>query len=140
MVRWVFTMVLALATGPVFATDGPPLEFFAGKYEMLGRAPGSGGLPIQDWVTITVEGDRLLISACRTGTGDLKAGANRDEHEAQFSGMLGPWPVACDYQVDRGNYGRITCYIGTKSAHDVPGLVTLWPAHWDQPEHAAGCE
>lgn len=140
MVHWVLAMVLALATGSAFAADGPPLEFFAGKYEMLGRAPGSGGMPLLDWVTIDVKGGRLTLNACRAGTGNLEAKTNRDEHEAEFSGMLGSWTLACDYQVDRGNYGRITCYIAPKDADTIPGLVTLWPAHWDRPEHAAGCE
>lgn len=140
MARWYLAVVLALVAAPAFAAEDPPLEFFAGKYELLGRAPGSKGMPLLDWVTVTVKGGRLALNACRAGPGNLRAGANRDEHETTFSGKLGNWILACDYQVDRGNYARMTCYIGAEGADNVPGLLTLWPANWDQPEHAAGCK
>lgn len=140
MARWVLAMVLALATAPGFAEEGPPLDFFAGKYELVGRAPGADGMPFLDWVTVDVKGDRLELSACRAGAGNLKIRANRDEHEPVFSGKLGNWDLGCEYQVDRGNYARMTCYFRAQGTDTVPGLLTLWPAHWDRPDHAAGCK
>lgn len=140
MIRWFLATVLVLVTVPAIASEEPPLDFFAGKYELLGRAPGAKGMPLLDWVTVSVKGDRLELNACRAGAGDLRTRANRDEHEATFSGKLGNWILACDYQVDRGNYGRMTCYVRAEGSDNVPGLLTLWPAHWDQPDHAFGCK
>lgn len=131
---------LTLLISPAVAQDGPPLSFFAGTFELVGRAPGARGTPFVDWVRISEKDGRLALKACRTGAGDLSPRKGRNEHEAQFSGKLGAWDLNCDYQVDRGNYARMTCFVRPEDSDPVPGLLTLWPVNWQAPAHADGCD
>ncbi|GEM_PF-2988220 len=117
----------------------PPPSFFSGKYEMLGRAPGSDGEILQDRLEMRTENDELHLKSCKSGKGSITQRAIQDEHETDLTGTLGDWALNCDYQVDRGNYPRLICTIPSGSPEKRHGRVTFWPIKPGTPDYEAGC-
>ena len=131
-----------IAAPPVLAQTLPEAGYFTGEYELTGRAPGAGGKALLDWVTLVADTQtRFSIKSCHSGEGSVKIGLEEGAHEgaSPLEGTLGDWQLFCRFTNDRDNYPRLTCYAVDADEPDVPGLITLWPAHWDRPDHAQGC-
>ncbi len=117
----------------------PPTGFFSGVYEMVGRSPGKDGNLLQDRLEMREESGKLILKSCKSGDGEIAERTHQNEHETDLTGTLGGWTLNCDYQVDRGNYPRLTCSIPSVSRTGRPGLITLWPITPGNPDYEADC-
>ncbi len=136
LITLLLTTLLPASAG---AQGGPPPGYFAGTYEMVGRSPGASGKPLADWLRIEAEEDHLQLKSCRHGNGRLAMTPSEREGAAPLVGSLGDWSLSCHFTNDGNNYPRLTCYATDDDREQVPGLLTLWPAGWERPDHAADC-
>lgn len=137
--RWRLTAAVALialiavlAAGPLCAkeADADLLAFFAGHYELIGRAP-DGGAAYSGTMEVTVEGGRLRLS--RTiGTARSTGTARLEERTADRIRILtvemernqvggAPLEAWCAIGSDLDNGPRLTCLVRP------PGVETARP-------------
>lgn len=108
--------VFLLAAGPVMAQEAPTPEYFAGRYEMIGRdATG----PVEEVLELTVQGMDLTIGSCAQGPGQLVVDRSGEGPFATLA--LGDRTLDCQWFNTWDNYPLLTCY------DDANTRLTLWP-------------
>jgi len=131
-----------LLASPVMAQSVPPADFFAGRFEVIGRAASIDFVPLSDRVTIATTGGDfpLLLDGCRLGKGHLQKVDDPMEGGPLLSGTLGALPIWCYSQTDGDNYPILSCYIEPEG-DDTFGLLTMWPSNGSTlPSNLQDCE
>lgn len=144
IMRIIAFLTCLIASSPVMAQVLPPAAYFNGVYELAGRGPGHDGSAMLDWVTLLAETDaddaRIMLRSCRSGEGYLERTSSSIEGASPLVGHLADWQLFCRFTNDSDNYPRLSCYAVAKDDPDTPGILALWPAHWDKPAHAVDCD
>jgi hypothetical protein len=117
-------ILCTLVAGPAMAQDAPPPDFFAGRYEVIGRdAVG----PVDDVLQMRVKGANLAVESCTRGAGQMVIDRGG---EGPFAALtLGDQTLECQWFNTWDNYPLLTCYDNGKAR------LTLWPAN-----QVDGCE
>ena len=99
--------------------QGPPLDFYTGRYQMIGKdAAGLVDIPLR----LDPAGQDLRVTMCDTGDAGTLTMPNDSHDEHYIAGHIGPYNVVCDPFSTYENYPLLACY-----AEDGARL-TLWPA------------
>ncbi|MEO1494247.1 MAG: hypothetical protein AAFV19_19015 [Pseudomonadota bacterium] len=117
--------VMALAALPAAAKV--PLDYFAGTYEAVGRMPGADAMTFTEPMTITVEGDRLILDVGGFGAGYLQEHQGALEGAPPYAGRMGDFWIDCLFKNDPDNYPVMICKFWTQDRIGGEGLVTFWP-------------
>ena len=115
----VFTACLP-ATAPLAKPGTPGPHYFAGTFERVGRAGGTDPALLDDRVTITPQGQAVVIESC-AGPDMLMDFGPAFELENLMTGSLGMVPVECLFHNNGYNRPLLTC-----RAED-GAVFTLWP-------------
>ncbi len=108
----IIAMLVLLATGAPGRAEGPPPEFFAGTYDLLGQVMPASGQTFADVMRITPFAGGLSVETCRLGSGELSLIAP-DSHGPDLTGHLKTSTLRCNYHVDQGNYPLLVCGMST---------------------------
>lgn len=119
--------VTIAATLPVSASELPPMGYFAGSYEAVGRMPGTDVETFSRSLTIAAETDRLLLDLDGVGAGFLEVRREGPEGAAPYAGRLAEFWIDCLFQNDPDNYPILTCKFWDRDRSG-EGVVTYWPA------------
>jgi hypothetical protein len=112
-------LLLLFCAAPA-AAEAPPPDFFAGRYEAVGRDEASPPALIDASLALAPEGEGLAVTGCGGAAGHL---AFEPVFEAgnHLHGIIGRWQVWCQFDSNPDNYPVLTC-----TSED--GLrLTLWP-------------
>ncbi len=119
-------VVIALAVGLGFTmparADLPPLDYFTGYYERVGR--DAEGKLMEGYVHLNAVGDALQLAECPLSALEPPmslAYDNTFETPNFISGRKGPFRMACQFFNDSQNYPILNCW------SDGGALFTLWP-------------
>lgn len=123
--------VLLLGLG-VAAAEGPPPEFFAGDYVLVGQAPDDGAT-YAGTAVVSARGAGLVVERMIGGEVFRETGAFEVPYPPGEGQVLrlrdGDAVVAgCLWQMDLDNYPRLTCLRGDPSVNERPGYEALFPA------------
>ncbi|MBN1355074.1 hypothetical protein JXA40_02275 [bacterium] len=118
------------------AVDCPPVEFFEGRYEAVGRKPDSGDLYTES-VTVKVKEGNLIMTRCADGetriwTGRFETASPDRMTVLRFRSSPDGTPMEITYtwNVDPDNRPRLTGYVYRKDGKTrIPGMDTLFSKH-----------
>lgn len=133
------TITLALAAGTAKA-EGPPLSFFVGNYDAIGRWEASDGTPISplwEQLLMAETDQKLSLTTCELGTGSLTVTTIIEDAKG-LEGTLGESTLRCAYYVTAGNYPFLSCMI-TEEGSDRVGRFALWPRYESFAAEALSC-
>lgn len=108
------------ATAPLAKPGTPGPHYFAGTFERVGRAGGTDPALLDDRVTITPQGQAVVIESC-SGPDMLMDFGPAFEVENLMTGQMGMVPVECLFHNNGYNRPLLTC-----RAED-GAVFTLWP-------------
>ena len=108
------------ATAPLAKPGTPGPHYFAGTFERVGRAGGTDPALLDDRVTITPQGQAVVIESC-SGPDMLMDFGPAFELENLMIGSMGMVPVECLFHNNGYNRPLLTC-----RAED-GAVFTLWP-------------
>jgi len=140
-------VVLLLTTSAMAEEVGPPASFFVGRYEIVGRSPGTAERPYSGWAEVRLDGESLSIVRCVAGkrsNATLEFGSATVDHirviRSRFELDGEALEATCQVHVDLDNYARLTCltYPVAQPAIPTPGVEAWFHARWlDQDRSAA---
>jgi hypothetical protein len=107
-------------TAPLAKPGTPGPHYFAGTFERVGRAGGTDPALLDDRVTITPQGQAVVIESC-SGPDILMDFGPAFEVENLMTGQMGMVPVECLFHNNGYNRPLLTC-----RAED-GAVFTLWP-------------
>jgi len=140
--------VLLLTASAMAEEVGPPASFFVGRYEVVGRSPGTEGRPYSGWAEVRLAEQRLSIVRCVEGKksdGRLVFGSATEDRvrviRSRFALDGEALEATCQIHVDLDNYARLTCltYPVDRPSIATPGVEALFHAKWPGPDLSAGC-
>ena len=108
------------ATAPSAKPGTPGPHYFAGTFERTGRTGGTDPALLDDRVTITPQGQAVVIESC-AGPDMLMDFGPAFELENLMTGSMGMVPVECLFHNNGYNRPLLTC-----RAED-GAVFTLWP-------------
>jgi len=108
------------ATAPLAKPGTPGPHYFAGTFERIGRAGGPEPALLDDRVTITPQGQAVVIESC-SGPDIVMDFGPAFEVENLMTGQMGMVPVECLFHNNGYNRPLLTC-----RAED-GAVFTLWP-------------
>ncbi len=115
------------SSAAAFAVDLPPMGYFAGRYEIVGRVADDSSTFISGHASLSADGERLFLTSKTIGKGWLAKNPSLREGASPLAGELDGREMFCLFQNDPDNYPRLTCKTQPGSPNGVPGLLTLWP-------------
>jgi len=126
-------LLAALSVTSALAKPGTPgPHYFAGTFERVGRAGGSDPALLNDRVTITPQGQAVVIKGC-VGPEILMDFGPAFELENLMTGGMGDTGVECLFHNNGYNRPLLTCR-ATDGAS-----FTLWPVSGVDPGAPLGC-
>ena len=129
----VLVLLGGLCATPLSAKPGTPgPHYFAGTFERIGRGGGPAPLMIDDLVTITPQGQNVVIRACK-GPEMLMGFGPAFELENLMTGQLGSVPAECLFHNNGYNRPLLTCRAAVGSS------FTLWPISGLVPDAPPDC-
>ena len=137
MIRSPVLMGLALI-GSLWATSAPAKpgtpgpHYFAGTFDRVGRAGGSDPALLDDRVTITPQGQAVVIKSC-SGPEILMQFGPAFELENLMTGRMGDTDVECLFHNNGYNRPLLTCRAADGAS------FTLWPVTGIAPDAALTC-
>jgi len=144
----ILVITLLLTASARAEEAGPPASFFVGRYEIVGRSPGTQGRAYSGWAEVRLDGESLSTVRCvdgKRGDGTLVfAEATGDRIRvirSRFELDGEALEATCQVHVDLDNYARLTCltYPVAQRAIPTPGVEALFHAKWPSPDLSAGC-
>jgi len=111
-------------------TPGP--HYFAGTFERVGRAGGTDPALLDDQVTITPQGQAVVIESC-AGPDILMQFGPAFELENLMTGRMGEVEVDCLFHNNGYNRPLLTCRAADGAS------FTLWPVSGVDPGAPLGC-
>ncbi|OYU39260.1 MAG: hypothetical protein CFE33_12705 [Pseudorhodobacter sp. PARRP1] len=114
-------LALVLVAGPALAKPGTPgPAYFTGSYERVGRTGGATPQLLSDRVTITPEGQAVVIAGCSGAALTMSFGPAFEIVNLMTGAQAG---VAADCLFHNNGYNRpiLTCRL------EDGGAFTLWP-------------
>ena len=119
--RWGLLILVVLAAGPASAKPGTPgPAYFTGSYERIGRLGTSIATLQNDRVTITPEGQGVVIAGC-TGAALTMSFGPAFEITNLMTGTQAGATVECLFHNNGYNRPILTCRAADGAA------FTLWP-------------
>ncbi|WP_054008585.1 hypothetical protein [Cypionkella psychrotolerans] len=119
--RWGLLILVVLAAGPASAKPGTPgPAYFTGSYERIGRLGTSIATLQNDRVTITPEGQGVVIAGC-TGAALTMSFGPAFEITNLMTGTQAGVTVECLFHNNGYNRPILTCRAADGAA------FTLWP-------------
>ncbi|MEP3277525.1 MAG: hypothetical protein ABJN26_15025 [Stappiaceae bacterium] len=109
------------------AQGQPPLSYFDGNYEIVGRQADSLTELVGGDLTIATQGERLILTSKTAGRGWLARKSGGGEGASPLAGKLNGREIFCLFQNDPDNYPRLTCKTQPNTPDGAPGLYTFWP-------------
>jgi hypothetical protein len=113
--------------GAEVASGQPPLDYFAGSYEAVGRLPGTASKTFSKPLQITVDGTWLRLDLAGIGSGFLALRRSEFEGDAPYARRLGAFWIDCIFKNDPDNYPVLMCKVWAEDRSGGEGLVTFWP-------------
>ncbi|PZQ99783.1 MAG: hypothetical protein DI533_03820 [Cereibacter sphaeroides] len=114
-------LLVALQASAVLAKPGTPgPHYFEGIYERVGRSGGASPTLLNDLVTISPEGQNVVIRGC-DGPETLMGFGPAFEVEFLMTGQQGNSGVECLFHNNGYNRPILTCRVSDGAAY------TLWP-------------
>ena len=120
------------ATAPLAKPGTPGPHYFAGTFDRIGRAGGADPSLLDDRVTITPQGQAVVIKSC-AGPDILMQFGPAFELENLMTGRMGDTEVDCLFHNNGYNRPLLTCR-ATDGAS-----FTLWPVSDVAPDAPLGC-
>jgi hypothetical protein len=126
-------LLAALSFTSAFAKPGTPgPHYFAGTFERVGRAGGSDPVLLNDRVTITPQGQSVVIRDC-SGPEMLMGFGPAFELENLMTGSMGDTGVECLFHNNGYNRPLLTCRASDGA------VFTLWPLAGAEPDAPLDC-
>ena len=126
-------LLTSLSFTSAFAKPGTPgPHYFAGTFDRVGRAGGADPALLDDRVTITPQGQAVVIKSC-AGPDIVMQFGPAFELENLMTGRRGETGVDCLFHNNGYNRPLLTCQ-ATDGA-----MFTLWPVSGIAPDAPLGC-
>jgi len=126
-------LLAALSFTSAFAKPGTPgPHYFAGTFERVGRSAGANPALLDDLVTITPQGQAVVIRGC-FGPEMLMHFGPAFELENLMTGQMGTVPVECLFHNNGYNRPLLTCRASDGA------VFTLWPLAGAEPDAPLDC-
>ena len=126
-------LLAALSATSALAKPGTPgPHYFAGTFERVGRAGGSDPVLLNDRVTITPQGQSVVIRDC-SGPEMLMGFGPAFELENLMTGSMGMIPVECLFHNNGYNRPLLTCRAADGAS------FTLWPLTGEDAKAPLSC-
>ena len=126
-------LLTALSFTAAFAKPGTPgPHYFAGTFDRVGRAGGADPALLDDRVTITPQGQAVVISSC-SGPDILMQFGPAFELENLMTGRMGDAELDCLFHNNGYNRPLLTCRAADGAS------FTLWPVSGIAPDAGLAC-
>ena len=120
------------ATAPSAKPGTPGPHYFAGTFERTGRTGGTEPALLDDRVTITPQGQAVVIESC-SGPDMLMDFGPAFELENLMTGQMGTVPVECLFHNNGYNRPLLTCRAADGAS------FTLWPLTGEDAKAPLNC-
>jgi len=120
------------ATAPLAKPGTPGPHYFAGTFDRIGRAGGADPSLLDDRVTITPQGQAVVIKSC-AGPDILMQFGPAFELENLMTGRMGDTEVDCLFHNNGYNRPLLTCRASDGA------VFTLWPLAGAEPDAPLDC-
>ena len=126
-------LLAALSFTAAFAKPGTPgPHYFAGTFERVGRSAGANPALLDDLVTITPQGQAVVIRGCSGPEMRMDFGP-AFELENLMTGSMGMIPVECLFHNNGYNRPLLTCRAADGAS------FTLWPLTGEDAKAPLSC-